>query len=95
MENNTKLDFIDFEEEKAKLWRRAYSEIKHIIVQKGLVNQRIELPNERAVQYVILELPDVLLFIDHGGNCDYTESFEDDVLFDVYKGLFETTRESN
>lgn len=88
MENGTKLDFIDFEEEKAKLWQIAYSEIKRIIVQKGLENQRIELPNECAVQYAILELPDVLLFVDHCGNCYYAESFEDDVMFDVYKGLF-------
>ena len=75
MENGNKLDFIDFEEEKAKLWKLAYSEIKRILLLKGLANQRIELPNECAIQYAILELPDVLLFADHCGNCYYAESF--------------------
>lgn len=87
MKNGNELDFIDFEEEKAKLWKLAYSEIKRILLQKGLVNQRVELPSNGLIVYVKLELPDVLLLEDAYGQNDYAEYFDDDKLFEVYNKL--------
>lgn len=79
------IDFIDFEEEKAKLWQLAYSKIKRIIELKGWNNQRIELPNGGGfIKSIVLESPDVLLFEDHYGNWDYCETFKDDVMFETY-----------
>jgi len=87
MKNGNELDFIDFEEEKAKLWMLAYSEIKRILLLKGLVNQRVELPSNGLIVYVKLELPDVLLLEDAYGQNDYAEYFDDDKLFEVYNKL--------
>lgn len=87
MKNGNELDFIDFEEEKAKLWMLAYSEIKRILLLKGLVNQRVELPSNGLIVYVKLELPDVLLLEDAYGKNDYAECFDDDKLFEVYNKL--------
>ncbi len=87
MKNGNELDFIDFEEEKAKLWMLAYSEIKRILLLKGLVNQRVDLPNNGLIVYVKLELPDVLLLEDASGQNDYAECFDDDKLFEVYNRL--------
>ena len=87
MENDTELDYIDFEEEKAKLWKMAYSEIKRILLLKGLVNQRVELPCNGLSYGIILELPDVIVLEDSYGRKDYAECFEDDYLFEAYKGL--------
>ena len=87
MEINTELDFIDFEEEKAKLWKLAYSEIKRILLLKKLVNQQVELPNNGLINSVKLELPDVLLLEDIYGRNDYAECFDDDYLFEVYNSL--------
>ncbi len=87
MKNENELDFIDFEEEKAKLWMLAYSEIKRILLLKGLVNQRVELPSNGLIVYVKLELPDVLLLEDAYGQNDYAEYFDDDKLFEVYNKL--------
>ena len=89
MEKDTELDYIDFEEEKAKLWKLAYSEIKRILLQKGLVNQRVELPSNGLIVYVKLELPDVLLLEDAYGQNDYAECFDDDKLFEVYNRLIQ------
>lgn len=89
MEYDTELDFIDFEEEKAKLWQLAYSEIKHILIQKGLANQRVELLNNGLIKSVTLELPDVLLLEDAYGKNDFAEHFEDDILFEVYDSLMQ------
>ena len=88
MEKDTELDFIDFEEEKAKLWKLAYSEIKRILLLKGLVNQRVELPSNGLIQSVKLDLPDVIVLEDIYGRNDYAECFEDDYLFEVYNSLF-------
>jgi hypothetical protein len=87
MEKDTELDFIDFEEEKAKLWKLAYSEIKRILLLKGLANQRVELPNNGLIQSVKLDLPDVIVLEDIYGRNDYAECFEDDYLFEVYNSL--------
>lgn len=87
MKNGIELDFIDFEEEKAKLWELAYSEIKRILLLKGLVNQRVELPSNGLIQSVKLELPDVIVLEDIYGRNDYAECFEDDYLFEVYNKL--------
>lgn len=87
MIEETVADYIDFEEEKAKLWQLAYSEIKRLIIQNGWINQRIELPNNGVVKSVTLELPSVLILEDNYGNCDNAESFEDDALFEVYYKL--------
>lgn len=89
MENDTELDFIDFEEEKAKLWKLAYSEIKRILLLKGLANQRVELPSNGLIQSIKLELPDVIIIEDINGRTDYAECFEDDYLFEVYKWLIQ------
>lgn len=89
MKNDIELDFIDFEEEKTKLWRMAYSEIKRILILKGLANQRIELPNNCFIKSVTLELPDVLLLEDVYGKNDFAEYFEDDKLFEVYDSLMQ------
>lgn len=87
MTEETVADYIDFEEEKAKLWRLAYSEIKRLIIQKSWANQRIELPNNGVVKSVTLEFPGILILEDNYGNYDYAESFEDDTLFEVYYQL--------
>lgn len=87
MTSKTKFDFIDFEEEKVKLWQKAYSEIKHILILKGFENQRVELHREEIVHCVKLELPDILVLEDIFGKNDYAENFEDDKLFEVYNGL--------
>lgn len=87
MKNGNELDFIDFEEEKAKLWMLAYSEIKRILLLKGLVNQRVELPSNGLIVNVKLELPDVLLLEDAYGKKDFAEYFDDDKLFEVYNKL--------
>ena len=87
MKNGNELDFIDFEEEKAKLWKLAYSEIKRILLLKGLANQRVELPNNGLIQSVKLDLPDVIVLEDIYGRNDYAECFEDDYLFEVYNSL--------
>lgn len=89
MEKDTELDFIDFEEEKAKLWKLAYSEIKRILLLKGLVNQRVELPSNGLIQSVKLDLPDVIVLEDIYGRNDYAECFEDDYLFEAYKRLIQ------
>ena len=89
MKNGIELDFIDFEEEKAKLWELAYSEIKRILIQKGLANQRVELPSNGLIVYVKLELPDVLLLEDAYCQNDYAEYFDDDKLFEVYNRLIQ------
>ena len=89
MEINTELDFIDFEEEKAKLWQLAYSEIKRILILKDLVNQRVELPDNGHINSVKLELPDILLLEDTYGRIDFAESFDDDKLFEVYYRLMQ------
>jgi len=88
MKNENELDFIDFEEEKAKLWMLAYSEIKRILLLKGLVNQRVELPSNGLIRSVKLDLPDVIVLEDIYGRNDYAECFEDDYLFEVYNSLF-------
>ena len=77
MKNGNELDFIDFEEEKAKLWMLAYSEIKRILLLKGLVNQRVELPSNGLIVYVKLELPDVLLLEDAYGKKDFAEYYSE------------------
>ena len=87
MKNGNELDFIDFEEEKAKLWMLAYSEIKRILLLKGLVNQRVELPCNGLIRSVKLDLPDVIFLEDIYGRNDYAECFEDDYLFEVYNSL--------
>ena len=89
MEKDTELDFIDFEEEKAKLWKLAYSEIKRILLLKGLVNQRVELPSNGLIQSVKLDLPDVIVLEDIYGRNDYAECFEDDYLLEAYKRLIQ------
>lgn len=89
MENDTDLDFIDFEEEKAKLWKSAYSEIKRILILKSMVNHQVELPYNGLVHSVKLELPDVLIIEDVYGRYDYAEYFEDDYLFEAYKRLIQ------
>lgn len=89
MKNNTELDFIDFEEEKARLWMLAYSEIKQILILKGLENQQVELPSNGLIQSVKLELPDVIVLEDIYGRKDYAECFEDDYLFEVYNRLIQ------
>lgn len=89
MVEGTTIDYIDFEEEKAKLWQRAYSEIKRILILKGLANQRVELPNCEMMKSVTLESPDVLVLEDSYGRYGYAEYFDDDSLFDVYKGLMQ------
>ena len=80
-------DYIDFEEEKAKLWQLAYSEIKRIIELKGWNHQRVELPKGGQTKSIVLEMPDVLLFEDCYGNWDYCETFKDDVMFETYNML--------
>ena len=87
MAEDTTIDYIDFEEEKAKLWQRAYSEIKRILILKGLANQRVELPNCKMIKSITLELPDILVMENSYGRYDYAEFFEDDNLFEVYEGL--------
>ena len=87
MADKDKSDYIDFEEAQAKLWQMAYSEIKRILTLKGLVNQRVELPNCEMMRSVTLESPDVLVLENRYGRYDYAEFFEDDSLFEVYKGL--------
>lgn len=87
MAEGTTIDYIDFEEEKAKLWQRAYSEIKSLLILKGLVNQHVELPNCAMMKSVSLLRPDVLVLEDRNGKHDYAEYFEDDSLFEVYEGL--------
>ncbi len=89
MKNGNELDFIDFEEEKAKLWELAYSEIKRILLLKGLVNQQVELHCNGLVHSVKLELPNVLIIEDVYGRNDYAEGFEDDTLFEVYNRLIQ------
>ena len=89
MKNNTELDFIDFEEEKARLWMLAYSEIKQILILKGLENLQVELPSNGLIQSVKLELPDVIVLEDIYGRNDYAECFEDDYLFEVYNRLIQ------
>ena len=81
------IDFIDFEEEKAKLWKLAYSEIKRILLLKGLANQRVELSSNGLIQSVKLDLPDVIVLEDIYGRNDYAECFDDDYLFEVYNSL--------
>lgn len=87
MADETTIDYIDFEEEKAKLWQRAYSEVKRLLILKGWANQRVELPNCETIKSVTLELPDVLVLENNYGRNDYAEFFEDDNLFEVYEGL--------
>ena len=82
-------DYIDFEEEKAKLWQRAYSEIKRILILKELANRRVELPNCEIMKSVTIESPDVLVLEDRNGKHDYAEYFEDDSLFEVYESLMQ------
>ena len=89
MEKDTELVFIDFEEEKAKLWKLAYSEIKRILLLKGLANQRVELPGNGIIDSVKLELPDVLFLEDVLGKYDFAEHFEDDILFEAYNRLMQ------
>lgn len=89
MKNDTELDFIDFEEEKARLWMLAYSKIKQILILKGVENQRVELPSDGLIHSVKLELPDVIILKDICGRIDYAECFEDDILFDVYNKLIQ------
>lgn len=89
MAEETNTDYIDFEEEKAKLWQRAYFGIKCTLILKGLANQRVELPNSETMKSVVLELPDVLVLEDSYGRCGYAEFFEDDDLFDVYKEVMQ------
>ena len=88
MEKDTELDYIDFEEEKAKLWKLAYSEIKRILLLKGLANQRVELSSNGLIQSVKLDLPDVIVLEDIYGRNDYAECFEDNYIFEVYNSLF-------
>ena len=87
MEKDTELDYIDFEEEKAKLWKLAYSEIKRILLLKGLANQRVELSSNGLIQSVKLDLPDVIVLEDIYGRNDYAECFDDDYLFEAYNSL--------
>lgn len=87
MANKTKSDYIDFEEEQTKLWQLAYSEIKRILILKNLTNQRVELPNCETMKSVTFETPDVLILENTYGRSDYAEFFEDDSLFEVYRGL--------
>ena len=87
MADETTIDYIDFEEEKAKLWQRAYSEIKRILTLKGWANQRVELPNCETIKSVTLESSDVLVLENHYGRYDYAEFFKDDYLFEVYEAL--------
>ena len=89
MENVTVFEYIDFDEEKAKLWQLAYSEIKRILVLRGMVNQRVELPGDGLIHNIKLELPDILIVEDNYGRNDYVEYFEDNYLFEVYKGLIQ------
>lgn len=89
MGKNTKHDFIDFEEEKAKLWKLAYSEIKRILILKGMENQRVELPYNGPIHSVKLEMPDVIVLEDIYGKNEYAECFEDDFLFEVYNRLIQ------
>ena len=89
MVEGTTIDYIDFEEEKARLWQRAYSEVKRLLILKGLENQRVELPNCAMMKSVTLEMPDVLVLEDGNGKHDYGEYFEDDSLFEVYEGLMQ------
>ncbi len=89
MEKNSEPDFIDFEEEKAKLWKLAYSEIKRILLLKGMANQQVELQNNGQILSVKLELPDVIIIEDIYGHNDYAECFEDDYLFEVYNRLIQ------
>lgn len=89
MENDAELVYIDFEEEKAKLWQLAFSEIKHILTMKGLANRRVELPYYGVIHSVKLELPDVLSLEDVNGRNDFAENFEDEYLFEVYDRLMQ------
>lgn len=89
MGKNTEHDFIDFEEEKAKLWKLAYSEIKRILLLKGMENQRVELPHDGLIHSVKLEMPDVIVLEDIYGRNEYAECFEDDFLFEVYNRLIQ------
>ena len=88
MVEDTTIDYIDFEEEKAKLWQRAYSGIRRIIEQKDLVSHHIGLPCDSYIRFVVLESSEARMFEDCNGNYDYCESFEDDVLFEVYSELY-------
>lgn len=87
MSEESTIAYIDFEEEKAKLWRLAYSEIIRIIMLRGLANQRIELSDYGMMKSVMLELPNVLILEDNNGNCNFAECFIDDALFEVYEQL--------
>lgn len=89
MANKIKSDYIDFEDAQAKLWQLAYSEIKRILILKDLVNQRVELPNCEMMRSVTLETPDVLVLENSYGRYDYAEFFEDESLFEVYKGVIQ------
>ena len=77
---------IQIDDELTALWEKVYNAIVLYLLDNGLINVSVEIPNSR-VKSIFVSDDKILSLTDFDGVTDAAEGYEDCVLYDVYRAL--------